>query len=58
MNFMQQGGNKETRITQRPILELEFADYNPVRHDAFVVRHNKALEKEQTEQYHINRGII
>jgi hypothetical protein len=58
MNYMQQGGNKETRKTQRPILELEYPDYNPVRHDVFVLRHNHELEKHQTERYWVNRGII
>jgi hypothetical protein len=57
MNYMQQGGNKETRQTQRPVLELEYPDYTPTRHDVFVLRHNHELEKQQIEQYWANRGI-
>jgi hypothetical protein len=57
MEFMQQGAEKETRATQRPILEKEFPDYRPARHDVFVIRHNRDVEKLHTEQYWINRGI-
>jgi hypothetical protein len=57
MKYMQQGGNKETRQTQRPILELEYPDYTPKRHDIFVLRHNHELEKQQIERYWANRGI-
>jgi hypothetical protein len=50
--------DKNERLAQREILKKEFAGYLPIHHDAFVVEYNRKIEKQKTEEYMKNRGII
>lgn len=51
------GASKEGRAEQRSELEAQYPDYSPARHDAFVIRYNKEVEKRKQDSYRKNRGI-
>lgn len=56
--MMQHGtADKGERAAQKAILVREYEDYNPVRHDVFVMRYNKDLEIRRQREYRENRGI-
>lgn len=49
--------NREDRRKQKDLLKTYFDDYNPVMHDAFVMRYNVELERRKLNQYLLNRGL-
>lgn len=49
--------NREERRKQKDLLRGLYPDYDPRRHDAFVIRYNKQREKEALERYEKTRGI-
>jgi hypothetical protein len=54
---MKQTNDKEQRRLQKEILRGIFADYDPKRHDAFVVRYNRKQEEKDVEKYLESRGV-
>ncbi len=50
--------NREMRKQQKEKLRLLYDDYDPKRHDAFVIRYNQDIDKEALKQYSLNRGIL
>ena len=48
----------EERKKQKEYLKSIYADYDPKRHDAFVMRYNEETEKRNLETYMKNRNII
>ncbi len=49
---------KMTKQEEKLFLREKYADYNPKRHDAFIIRYRKEVEGENLRNYMINRHII
>lgn len=45
------------KADQKEILRRKYPDYNASRHDAFVIRYNKDLDKARLAGYEKARGI-
>jgi hypothetical protein len=54
---MQTTFNKEERKEQKEFLKTIFPDYYAPRHDVFVARYNKILDKQSIDAYMKHRGI-
>lgn len=55
---MNTGAGREERRQQRDILKELYPDYNPVRHDVYVIRYNKEQDAAALKEYMIRRGVI
>jgi hypothetical protein len=54
---MNQTFDLSERAKQKEMLRRYYADYDPKRHDAFVIRFTREVEEKALEQYHERRGI-
>lgn len=54
---MSMGADLEERRKQKEFLRQKYPDYDPKRHDVFVMRYNEEEQKKAEEQYRKNRGI-
>jgi hypothetical protein len=45
------------KADQKEILKRNYSDYDPKRHDAYVIRYNADLDKKRLADYEKNRGI-
>ena len=54
---MRTGETLEGRREQKPILKALNPDYDPKRHDVYVIRYNQEQEKAAFNQYCKNRNI-
>jgi transposase len=55
---MKNDADKEERKRQKEFLKEYYPDYNPIRHDAYVMRYQGEQEKKAIKNYMVNRGII
>ena len=56
-SFMERTWDKEKRGKQKEILKLMYPDYDPKRHDSFVERYNKEVERKRVDRYMDARKI-
>jgi len=47
-----------TKQEQKQFFKKYYSDYNPKRHDAFVLRYVEEQKKKALNDYMVNRGII
>jgi hypothetical protein len=45
------------KADQKEILKRKYGDYNPIRHDAYVIRYNADLDAARLAAYEKERGI-
>lgn len=45
------------RREQKDFLRKYYTDYDPVHHDAFVMRFNREMQEQAEKRYRENRGI-
>lgn len=49
--------DRDERRAQKEILSVSYPDYDPKRHDAFVMRYNTDVGKIALNNYMQNRGL-
>lgn len=50
--------DREERRNQKDILRAKYPNYDPKRHDAFVIKYNQEEDKKALSGYEKERGII
>lgn len=55
---MEIGADKSTRAAQRRVLKTLYNDYNPVRHDVFVIRYNQEQDRRALQRFLRGRGVL